>query len=186
MNCLFEQLDTVDGLSSTSCQCSSLAEIMTTNLLEIRTVFHQVHAASVMISIHMDTSLDSLQHPFVDTSRACSASPFSCALSLVIKSFTPAVIVGFTCPDCQVKLQTRALVMFSPCQTPGESSHSCCGDDPHLVGLLVSPLNHSCRARAVVMVLSLSGFSDIFSIIWSNSSLMVIPGKTFLSVVRVR
>ena len=38
-------------------------------------------------------------------------------------------------------------------------------------------LIHLSNARAVVMVLSLSGFSDIFSIIWSSSSLMVIPGK---------
>ena len=35
-----------------------------TNLLEIRTVLHQVHAASVMISGHMDTSLEALQHLF--------------------------------------------------------------------------------------------------------------------------
>ena len=59
----------------------------------------------------------------------------------------------------------------SPCQTTGESSHSC------LVGLPVFPLVHLGNAHAVVMVLSLSGFSDIFSIIWSNSSLMVIRGK---------
>ena len=58
-----------------------------TNLLEIRIVLHQVHAASVMISSHMDTSLEALQHFF--------RSYVSCMLSLVIKS-------SHSCRDDQV------------------------------------------------------------------------------------
>ena len=43
-----------------------------TNLLEIRTVLHQVHPASMMISSHMDTSLGARQHlfPYVHPVRA--------------------------------------------------------------------------------------------------------------------
>ena len=84
----------------------------------------------------------------------------SFTLAVMIKSFTLAVMMGFVC------------------LTVGSTTDTCFGDDPHLVGLPVFPLIHLSHARAVVMVLSLSGFSDIFSIIWSNSSLMVIPGKS--------
>ena len=117
-----------------------------------------------MISIHLDTSLESLPHLLESTSPACSA--------LVNKSFILAVMVGFVCLAVG---STPDTCCPSPCQTSGESLHSCCGDDPHLVGLPVFPLLH--LSHAVVMVLSLSGFSDILSIIWSSSSLMVVPGK---------
>ena len=127
-------------------------------LTEIRTV-RQVHAASVMISIHLDTSLGSLQHILVSASPACSAS-------VVDKSFIRAVMMGFA---CQTAGHSRHVLWRCP------SPHSCCGD-AHLVGLPVFPLIRLSYARAVVMVFSLSGFTDIFSIIWSNSSLMVMPG----------
>ena len=137
-----------------------------TNLLEICAV-HQVHAASVMISIHMDTSLESLQHLLVSTSCACSASP-SVHLLLGEQVF-------HSCRDGQVFPSCRDDKVFI-CLTVGSTPDTCFGDVLHVVrqpGILCT------RAlRAVVMVLSLSGFSDIFSIMWSNSSLMVIPGKT--------
>ena len=133
-----------------------------------------------MISIHMDTSPESLQHLLVSASRACSASLLSsvhllhalhhfsresspaCSASMVdksfiravmAKSFTLTVMMGFACQTAG-QLQTRALVMSFTL-----SDYS---------------LIHLSNARAVVMVLSLSGFSDIFSIIWCNLSLMVI------------
>ena len=115
-----------------------------------------------MISIHLDKSLESLQHLLVSTSPTCSA--------LVNKSFFLAVMMGFVC------------------LTVGSTPEPCFGDVPHRVRLPenlrtravvipVFPHNHPGRARDVVMVLPLSGFSDIFSIIWSNSSLMVVSGK---------
>ena len=92
-----------------------------TNLLEIRTVLHQVHAASMMISIHMDTSVESLQHLLVSASPACSASLVgkSFTLSVMVKSFTFAVMIkSFT-------LAVLGLVRLTP--------DTCFGDVLHLV-----------------------------------------------------
>ena len=85
------------------------------------------------------------------------------ALPLVNKSFTLAVMV---------KSFTLAVMMGFVCLTAGQLQTRAFGDVLHLV----RPQGNL-RTRAVVMVLTLSGFSDTFSIIWSNSSLMVIPGK---------
>ena len=79
-------------LAARHCWCHSSTMFYTgndheTNLLEFRTVLHQVYVASLVISIHMDTSIESLQHPFrrhislnlcitllVSTSPACSVT----------------------------------------------------------------------------------------------------------------
>ena len=103
-----------------------------TNLLETRTVLHQVHAASVMISSHMDISLEALQHPsreyiscmlcitfLVSASPACSVT----ALAVMIKSFTLAVMIeSFT-----------LTVMGFACMTSGPTPDGCFGDVLHLV-----------------------------------------------------
>ena len=85
-----------------------------------------------------------LQHP-------SPRSNLCIALQLVIKSFTLALMI---------KSLTLAWKWASPRLTAGSSSDTCFGDGLHLVRL---PGN--LRTRAVVMILILSGFSDIFSIV---------------------
>ena len=78
MNCLLEQLDTVDVSARPRDDVLHWQR---------RTVLHQMHAASVTISIHMDTSLESLQalhHLLVSTSPACSASFFCECISCML------------------------------------------------------------------------------------------------------
>ena len=134
-------------------------------LFEIRTV-HQVHAASVMVSINLDTSLGSLHH----LSREC----ISCMLCIIGgQVFHSCRDDGIRFSACRSTPDTCFGDVLHLVRLPGKSLHSRCGDDPHRV----SPLDRLSPARTVVMVLSLSGFSGIFSIIWTNLSLMVIPGK---------
>ena len=78
----------------------------------------------------------------------------------MIKSFTLAVMMGFVRLTARSTPDTCFGDVLHLVRLRGESSHPC------LVGLPVFPLIHLSHARAVVMVLSLSGFSD-----------MVIPGK---------
>ena len=96
------------------------------------------------------------------------------ALSLVIKSFTLALMI---------KSLTLAWKWASPRLTAGSSSDTCFGDGLHLVRLpgnlrtravvmILILLDFACASSqasesccAVVMILTLSGFSDIFSIV---------------------
>ena len=107
----------------------------------------------------------------VSASPACSASLFSLhALSLVNKSFILAVMVkSFTLDDEVFHSCRDDGIRLSDCRSTPDTWF---GDVLHLGRLL----GNLCT-RAVVMVLTLSGFSATFSIIWSNSSLIVTPGK---------
>ena len=134
VNCLLVQLDTV----------GQWAKIMKPILLEIRTGLHQVHAASVSISIHLDTSLGSLQHPLVSTSPACSAC------SVIGEP------VFHSCHDGQV-FHSAVMVGFV-CLTVGSTPDTCFGDALHLVRL---PGN--VRTLALVMILTLLDFLCFFS-----------------------
>ena len=135
---------------------------------------------SSFAAVFMEPSCSfSLHQPVLDlvlsSGNTCTRHFCSFTLTVMMKSFTLAEMLRLS--DCLVNSRHVLWCCSSPWQTTGESSHSCFSPDPHLDGLPVFPLNRLMRALAVAMVLSLAGFSDIFSIIWSNSSLMVIPGK---------
>ena len=102
-----------------------------TNLLEIRTVLHQVHAASVMISIHMDTSLESLQHR--------SREYISCMLCITfLVSASPACsVIGEqvfpSCRDGQVFHSHRDDQVFHSCHDDGIRSSDCRVNSRHVL-----------------------------------------------------
>ena len=112
--------------------------------LKIRTVLHQVHAASVMISTTWTHLCITLLVQYIFCMLVSSGEQVLFTLAVMIKSFTLAVMV---------KSFTLAVMMGFVCLTPGSTPDTCFGDVLHLVRL---PGN--LRTRAVVMILTLLDF----------------------------